>query len=61
MTEPLKSLLQTLLGFCSECNALCSKKIQVLCKTVYIRKHVVNAVGCHGVTKEPFYLNSSTT
>ena len=49
--DPLKIATENLIKFSVQNVMLGSKKIQVLCKTVCIRKYVVKAVGCQIVTK----------
>lgn len=49
--EPLKITTENLIKFSVPNVMLGSKKIEALCETVCIRKHVVKAVGCHVAAK----------
>lgn len=51
MMDPLKISAENLIKFSAQNVMLGSKKIQALCETVCIRKHVVKAVGCRVVAK----------
>lgn len=51
MMDPLKISAENLIKFSVQNVMLGSKKIQALCETVCIRKHVVKAVGCWVVVK----------
>ena len=54
--DPLKIAAENLIKFSVQNVMLGSKKIQALCETVCIRKHVVKAVGCQVAAKEVILL-----
>lgn len=55
-TDPLKIAAENLIKFSVQNVMLGSKKIQALCETVCIRKHVLKAVGCQVAAKEVILL-----